>query len=159
MKITVEVNNLAKSPIKKAVFQAVAKKTLEKSGYHFLNPLRQPADGGKNICVSLAVVGPAKIKKLNKIYLKQNEPTDILSFAEYKNIKKIQQAMTNPPAGGLFLGELILCYDDVKEYAKIRGLVLKKELAVVFAHGLLHLLGFRHGKKMFEVQDKMTKVF
>jgi len=147
MKLILEINNLAKSPIKRAFFQAVVKKTLAGSGYDFLK--------NKNISVSLAIVSKAEIKKINKTYRKKNEPTDILSFAEYKNVKELKAAKGKE----IFLGELILCYDDIKEYSKKRGLVLKRELAVVFAHGILHLLGFRHGKEMFEIQDKMTKVF
>ena len=146
MKITVEINNLTKSPVKKAFFQAVAKKTLENSGYKFLNP---PASG-KNISVSLAIVSKAEIKKLNKTYRKKNETTDVLSFAEYKSSKALKRTKSKE----IFLGELILCYADIKEYSKKRGLVLKRELAVVFAHGILHLLGFPHGKEMLEIQDK-----
>jgi probable rRNA maturation factor len=146
MKINLEINNLAKRPIKKDVFKNVAKITLENSGYKFLK--------NKNISISLAVVGKTEIKKLNKNYRKKNETTDVLSFAEYKNIEEIREVKEKE----LFLGELILCYDDIKEYAKIRGLVFKKELAIVFVHGLLHLLGFSHGKKMFEIQDKAANV-
>ncbi len=145
MKVSLEINNLSKSPIKKAFFKVVAKNTLENSGYKFLK--------NKNISVSLAVVGKAEIKKLNKNYRKKNESTDVLSFAEYRNTEEIRRSNGKE----IFLGELILCYDDIKEYAKKRGLVLERELAVVFAHGLLHLLGFRHGKKMFEIQDRMAK--
>lgn len=141
MKVNLEINNLAKSPIKKAFFQAVVKKTLENSSYAFLKK--------KNISVSLAIVGKAEIKKLNKKYRKKNEATDVLSFAEYKNVAKIRKKKGKE----LFLGELILCYDDIKEYARKNGLVLQKEIGTVVSHGILHLLGFRHGKKMFEIQE------
>ncbi len=85
--------------------------------------------------------------------------TDILSFASYKNIKEIKKAEENPPAGGVFLGELILCYDDIKDYAKKNGLNFKEELARTVSHGILHLLGFHHGKKMFSLQDKIVSKF
>jgi probable rRNA maturation factor len=142
MKINLEINNLTKSPIQKAFFRAVAKKTLENSGYDFLKH--------KNISISLAIVAKKEIKKLNKTYRKKNEATDVLSFAEYKNIKQIKAAKGKD----LFLGELILCYDDIKEYARKYVLNLKKEIGTVVSHGILHLLDFRHGKKMFGIQDK-----
>lgn len=145
MKLNLEINNLAQSPIKKAFFKDVAKKTLEKSSYKFIK--------SQNISISLAIVGKAEIKKLNRTYRKINQSTDVLSFAEYKNMKEIKAAKGRE----LFLGELILCYDDIKEHAKKRGLVFKRELAMVFVHGLLHLLGFAHGKKMFEIQDSSFK--
>jgi len=140
MKVSLKINNLSKSPIKKAFFKVVAKNTLENSGYKFLK--------NKNISVSLAVVGKAEIKKLNKNYRKKNESTDILSFAEYKNIQEIKAAKETE----LFLGELILCYDDIKEYTRKYGLNFQKETGAVVSHGILHLLGFRHGKKMFGIQ-------
>jgi ssRNA-specific RNase YbeY (16S rRNA maturation enzyme) len=33
---------------------------------------------------------------------------------------------------------------------------LEKELANVISHGILHLLGFEHGEKMFAVQNKVA---
>jgi len=146
MKVDLEINNVAKIPIRSYFFVSITEKTLRKSGCGFLKR--------KKISLSLAIVRKAEIKKLNKTYRKKNETTDILSFAEYKNIQEIKAAKGKE----LFLGELILCYDDIKEYAKRRGLVLKKELAIVFVHGLLHLLGFRHGKKMFEIQNKVVNI-
>lgn len=143
MKLNLEINNLTKSPIKKELFKVVAKKTLENSGYDFLKK--------KNISVSLAIVSKVEIKKLNKTYRKKNEPTDVLSFAEYKSIEKIKAVKEKK----LFLGELILCYDDIKEFARKNGLNLKKETGTVVSHGILHLLGFRHGEKMFGIQDEV----
>lgn len=153
MKLTLELNNLAKSPVKKDFFGKVVKKTIQESGYDFLNPLRQSADGGKNISISIALVSKKEIKRLNKNYRKKDQVTDVLSFAEYKNLAAIKKAKDK----SIFLGELILCYDDIKEYAKKRGLALKKEMANVVSHGILHLLGMKHGKKMFLLQKKIIK--
>jgi probable rRNA maturation factor len=144
MKINLEINNLTKIPIKKAFFKNVAKKTLENSGYDFLK--------NKNISISLAIVEKTEIKRLNKSYRKKNETTDVLSFAEYRNIGEIRRTKDKE----IFLGELILCYDDIKEYARKYGLNLKKETGKVISHGILHLLGFRHGKKMFDVQKNVS---
>lgn len=145
MKLSLEINNLAQSPINKVLFKTVAKKTLENSGYKFLK--------NKSISISLAVVGKAEIKKINKIYRKKNESTDVLSFAEYKNIGEIRGMRDRD----IFLGELILCYDDIKEYGRKKGLNLKRETGTVVSHGVLHLLGMRHGKKMFGIQNKSGK--
>jgi len=148
MKINLEINNLAKSPVKKSFLEITIRKTLQEAGFAF---------GTKNIVVSLALVSQSEIKKLNRQYRKINKATDILSFSEYKNAKEIKK----DPARELFLGELILCYDEVKSYAQKQKIPVKKELAEVLAHGLLHLLGFRHGKKMFAIQksiaNKVTK--
>ena len=148
MKLTLEINNIAKSPIRDVFFNSIARKTLKNSAFNFLNP---PA-GGKNISISVALVDAKEIKKINKIYRHKNETTDILSFAEYKSPKEMKAVVDKE----LFLGELVLCYDYIKKYAEKRETKLDQELANAVSHGILHLLGFRHGKKMFQIQDKIT---
>lgn len=147
----IEINNTTNSPIENGFFEMVAKKTLAELKYDFLN---LSADG-KKIGISLALVAPEEIRKLNKKYRKRDSVTDILSFPEYENIEKIKKVAAEKLNGELFLGELILCYDDIKEYANRQKLDLKGELANVIVHGILHLLGFEHGEKMFRVQNKI----
>ena len=147
MKVNLEINNTTNSPIKEEFFKTVAEKTLAELKFAFLEK--------KEVEISLALVAPKEIKKLNKEYRKHDSVTDILSFPEYENIKKIEKAAVEKLDGELFLGELILCYDDIKEYTDREKLDLKKELVNVVAHGILHLLGFEHGEKMFTIQNKI----
>lgn len=147
----IEINNTTNSPIEDGFFEAVAKKSLAGSGYDFLNP---PA-GRKKINISLALVSPQEIRELNNKYREYDSVTDVLSFPEYENIGQIEKAVAEKPGGELFLGELILCYDDIKEYAEKEKLSLKEELANVLSHGILHLLGFKHGKEMFKIQNEV----
>ena len=106
----------------------------------------------KEILVSVALVSSEEIKKLNKTYRKKNAVTDILSFCEYKNQKAIREAGDN----SIFLGELVLCYNDIKEYALKNQKDFSRELAKVVSHGALHLLGFSHSPKMFYLQEKVS---
>ena len=128
--------------------------------------------GRKNISISFANVSEEEIKRLNKLYRKKNAPTDVLSFAEFtplniplrgvsakggefnrvKNKKEIEKGK-NKNHESLFLGEIVLCYNDIVKYSKEYKLDKEKELAKAISHGVLHLLGFRHGKKMFEIQN------
>lgn len=75
--------------------------------------------------LSVAFVGEAEIKKLNKIYRKKNKATDVLSF-DY--------------------GEIIVCVPVAKKQAARHGVSLSSELELLFVHGLLHVLGFDHEK-------------
>lgn len=147
MKINLEINNLSKNPIADAFFISVAKETLADVNLDFIE--------NKNICVSLAIVNEKEIRKLNKQYRKVDKATDVLSFPEFSNRNALKKNTENE----LFLGEIILCYDDIKKYATKESLEFKKELAKVFAHGILHLLGFQHGEKMFTLQEKIAKNF
>jgi len=142
MQLNLEINNQTQSPVKKAFFDAIWK-------IAFANKtLSLPAS--KRFNLSLALVSRAEIKKINRIWRKKNVVTDVLSFAEWKGLKEIKENKERE----VFLGEIILCYDDIKAYARKNGLKIEKELAQVFLHGILHLLGFRHGKIMFALQNK-----
>ncbi|MEI7425810.1 MAG: rRNA maturation RNase YbeY [Candidatus Moraniibacteriota bacterium] len=147
MKLILEINNTSKSPVKKTFIKKVVILTLEKSGY--LELLK------KNLSLSFAWVSESEILRINKQYRGKNKATDVLSFCEYDNSEQLK-VDKNPE---LFLGELILCYDYIKESLDEFNSEkeLQEELARIIAHGVLHLLGFTHGKKMFVIQDAVAK--
>ncbi|MCX6762045.1 MAG: rRNA maturation RNase YbeY [Candidatus Moranbacteria bacterium] len=149
MKLTVEINNTDKSPVKKAFIKKVVARTLEKSGYLEL--------AKKRLNLSLAWVSEVEIKKINKQYRKKDKATDVLSFCEFEDAGRLKKSSESD----LFLGELILCYNYIKESAQdcTSETELQKELAKIIAHGVLHLLGFSHGKKMFAIQDEVASAF
>ncbi|MDP1833314.1 MAG: rRNA maturation RNase YbeY [Candidatus Moranbacteria bacterium] len=147
MPIDVEVNNQTGIPIADGFFAAVAEETIGKTGYVFLRE--------KNISISVALLSEEEMQALNKKHRHKDSVTDILSFFEYENIGEIESVAEND----LFLGELILCYDDIRKYAQEQGIGLQKELANVVAHGVLHLLGFAHGAEMFGIQEQAVKKF
>lgn len=149
MPIRLQVNNTTSSPIGDEFFQKVAEETIAEAGFESL--------GNKEIFLSLALVAPAEIKRLNKVYRKYDSVTDVLSFAEYKTAAAIKRAVDKSKDVAVFLGELILCYTDVEEYARKNKIGLRRELANVVSHGILHLLGMKHGEKMFAIQNKIIK--
>ena len=77
----------------------------------------------KTMRVSLAFVLPAVIKKINYRYRRKNKVTDVLSFEG--------------------LNELLICYTRAVKQAKDHGHSIKRELSILFVHGLLHLLGYQ----------------
>lgn len=148
MNLNLEINNLTKSPVGDGFFAIVAEKTFNEIGFDFLK--------NKNINVSVALVTSDEIRKINNEYRKYDNVTDILSFPEHETERELRKQVENKKEDDVFLGELILCYNDIKEYADKENLEPEKELAKVFSHGILHLLGFSHGKKMFALQDKVV---
>lgn len=142
MRLNIEINNLTKNRLDKKLINGVVLITLKKSGFKFLNK--------KNILISIAAVNSAEIKKLNRLYRHKNQPTDVLSFAEYPNAGRLKKEKK----GAIFPGELVICPADVKDWSVKNNLNYKKELARTISHGILHLLGFKHGKKMFAVQKQ-----
>lgn len=119
----VEINNLTNFVVDKAFFMGVAKKVLKGEN-----------KGTEN--VSIAFVSPVEIHKLNKKYRKKDKPTDVLSFEKVSDFKDE-------------CTEIIICPFVVRENTKNSKLSLKKELAKIMIHGILHTLGYDH-----EVSDK-----
>jgi probable rRNA maturation factor len=141
MKVSIEIVNKSKKRIEKKILTKIAEKTVS-----LISPR---AD---RIQLSLVFVEKDKIRRLNKEYRQINKPTDILSFLYNSgyNRKKGQNKARH------LEGELIICPAVIIEDAKRDGLSFKEELAYVLSHGFLHLLGKKHGKKMFGLQDKVV---
>ena len=50
----------------------------------------------------------------------------------------------SPPDGTLRIGEVIISYPQAKKQAREHGHKVKKEVAILIIHGVLHLLGYDH---------------
>ncbi len=146
MRLKLEINNTDKSPVKRAFIKKVVLKTLEKSGYFEL--------AEKSLSLSFAWVTEMEMRRINKLYRKKDKATDVLSFCEYEDPSELKRSLE----AELFLGELVLCYNYIKESVanSTQETDMQKELARIIAHGVLHLLGFSHGKKMFVIQDAVS---
>ena len=106
----------------------------ERLDSNFLNDLNELADnllldkGIDKAEVSITFVGNSKIKELNKTYREKDEITDVLSF----------------PIDEELLGEVIISLPRAIEQAEDYGHSLRREVAFLMVHGLLHILGFNH---------------
>lgn len=151
MQINLEVNNVTKSPYKKGFFKMVVEKTFAEINCDFLK--------SREIEISIALVKPAEIRKINNKYRGYNSATDILSFSQYNSAEDLKKHMQKNKGKPVFLGELILCYDDIIKYVQKERLDLEREFTKVVAHGILHLLGFKHGEKMLLLQQSVADKF
>lgn len=124
-------------------FHKIAEKTIEFSRYNF------PKNG--TISFSIESVSKKEIALLNENYMKKKGPTDILSFPTFSE-EEMNKVCTFE---NIFLGEIILCQDVVKEDSEKDGVSYAREMTFVFSHGILHLLGYEHGEEMFALQDKV----
>ena len=129
----VEINNLTHFTVDKKYFLGVVKKVLKGEN-----------KGTEHI--SVAFVSPEEIQQLNKTYRKKDTPTDVLSFEKVSDFKDE-------------FSEVIICPAVVRENAKESHLTLKKEMAKMLIHGILHTLGYDHEiskaeeERMFARQD------
>lgn len=99
-------------------------------------------------------VSQAKIRELNRKYRHLDKVTDVISFALEDSRQYYVSAMPRQ------LGDIFICIDRAKEQAEDYGHSLEREMAFLFTHGLLHLLGYDHltkedEKVMFDLQDQI----
>ena len=125
--------NLTPFKIEKIFFENIAKRVLKS----------KPALN--NFEISLVLLDDAEMKKINSQYRGEKRSTDVLSF----NL-------------GPDLAEIFICPEQARHQAKKFGHPPKRELALLFIHGLLHILGYNDAggaerKKMFKEQSAILK--
>ena len=104
-----------------------------------INGESQPPDS----FVNLELTDDGTIRQLNKKYLGKDHVTDVLSFT------------ADIPAINL-IGDIIIDTNVAKSQKEDR--TVKKELQILFLHGLLHCLGYDHlsalDKKIMVAKEK-----
>lgn len=96
---------------------------------------------GKKYNLSLVFIEEKLIEKLHKKYLKKSGATTVLSFSFSK-----------------LNGEIFLCPEYIKKYAKLYKINYDECVKKIFIHGALHLKGFKHGAKMEKEENKLLKL-
>lgn len=97
--------------------------------------------------LTISFVSAEKIKEYNKEYRGVDKTTDVLSFPmlniTYKQkVKDFAEDIL--PNGTLYLGDVVICKKIAKLQAKEYKHSLKREVAFLALHGLLHVLGYDH---------------
>ncbi|MGB3072990.1 MAG: rRNA maturation RNase YbeY [Candidatus Moraniibacteriota bacterium] len=109
----------------------------------------------RTVILDVACVSDAEIAKLNGDYRRKAKPTDILSFGYFDGLAAIT---TSPARGAIDLGQIVLSPVFIARAAAEDGVSWKREFVYVFSHGVLHLVGFDHEERMFDIQDTVTDV-
>ena len=105
----------------------------------------------KSAEISLVITDDNEMKQINLTYRNINNTTDVLSFPQNEG-KNIRSSL---------LGDIVISYDKVLEQAEFADISIDREIAFLFIHGLLHLLGYDHEigeseeKEMFDLQEKL----
>ena len=97
--------------------------------------------------LGLAIAGQERVRQLNLSYLGKDEPTDVLAFSMLPEQAGGDLApFVAPPDGIQHLGEVIICYPQAVIQAEEHQHSVKREMAILITHGVLHLLGYEHDK-------------
>ena len=96
--------------------------------------------GVENGEVSVTLTNNDYIHQLNRKYRQIDRPTDELSFALNESE---EPDIENGPDINV-LGDIILSVERAEEQAADYGHSLRREIAFLTVHGMLHLLGYDH---------------
>jgi probable rRNA maturation factor len=85
--------------------------------------------------VTIVITDDSRLQALNREFLGQDLPTDVLSFkADYIDPE------TNRP----YLGDVIISFPQAQAQATVGGHTVAAEIQLLAVHGVLHLLGHDH---------------
>jgi|GEM_PF-427228 len=129
--------------------------------------LKTAGQPSRGINVGLHIVGSEEIAKLNKEFRKKNAPTDVLSFRSLgvwkdKKINRKNYYLDYDEATKTIgIGDIFICIDVAKKQAKEYKHSLAREVAELFVHGLLHLIGHDHheeneAQEMKELEEQIS---
>ena len=99
--------------------------------------------------VTIALVGDARMRRLNLRHRGKNRTTDVLSFDGGAS-----------PDGRAHLGDIVISVPQAARQAREAGHALSQELRVLIVHGWLHLLGYDHERddgRMHREQDRLLR--
>ena len=105
--------------------------------------------------LSVILVGPITIRRINRDYRRKDAVTDVISFALLDDEDAVEYE------DDVELGDIFINRNRVFSQAEEYGHSVKREFVFLFVHGMLHLLGYDHmtkedEEKMFALQRKIV---
>lgn len=113
--------------------------------------------------ISVTFVDNQEIKRINAEHRDIDKVTDVLSFPMLEFDENGEAVADFEFDGGeVVLGDIVISLERAAEQAQSYGHSLKREVAFLTAHSMLHLLGYDHmveseEKEMFEKQEKILE--
>ncbi|MDL2717296.1 MAG: rRNA maturation RNase YbeY [Acidobacteriota bacterium] len=105
--------------------------------------LLSKAGAKRPLPLSILLCGDRRMRTLNRAWRGRDVPTDVLSFSSGEKE---------------FLGDIVIDVPYAARQARRRGHALAREVQILLAHGLLHLLGYDHEEDdgtMFRLQRRI----
>jgi probable rRNA maturation factor len=140
MEINVLIDEELKGKLEVSWLRSIAEQVLAAQGV------------GTNVELGLVIATRERVKQLNRDYLGRDEPTDVLAFSAKEEVGADLPPFVQPPDGVLHLGEVIISYPQAVIQAEEYQHSVKKEVAILIIHGVLHLLGYEHDKPELELK-------
>jgi probable rRNA maturation factor len=152
--MSIEVENETEHDVDAPALVSVARHVLDALG---VDPL---AD------VAISLVDEARMTELHVRWMDEPGPTDVMAFpmdeVDVRTARATGRPLDARSSDGqpVVLGDIVLCPDVAQRQAAEAGHSAADELALLTAHGVLHLLGFDHAEpeehaEMFGLQGEL----
>ncbi len=141
MTIEIEYETENKLPVRdREIIEAVVKEALDSENCPY------------DISLNVLLTDNEAIQEINKEQRGMDMPTDVLSFpmieysspADFSLVEDCVEDYFHPETGELLLGDIVISVDKVLEQAENYRHSIKRELAFLTAHSMLHLFGYDH---------------
>ena len=107
----------------------------------------------ERIIISIEIASVSEIQQLNRIYRKEDKPTNILSFPFSQPIGIPDKTLLD-----YFLGDIVICPEILKNEAIIQYKDIQDHWCHLLIHGILHLLGYNHNCNNTATKMEQTEV-
>jgi probable rRNA maturation factor len=124
-KINLQIDEAFAHEVDPKVLRAAARAALEHQA--------APAPGE----LTIAITDDPRLQQLNRDYLGEDHPTDVLSFPSDEH---------DPETGARYFGDIAVSFPRALEQANSAGYPVTAELQLLVVHGVLHLLGHDHAQ-------------
>jgi probable rRNA maturation factor len=104
--------------------------------------------GAERASLSVLLCGDTRMRTLNRRFRRVDRPTDVLSFPSFEESRSSLS----------FLGDVVIDVPCAARQARRRGHRTAREVKILLAHGVLHLLGYDHETDdgtMFRLQRRL----
>jgi probable rRNA maturation factor len=103
---------------------------------------------GVRAIVNVLVTNNEELKRLNRLFLGKDYPTDVLSFPAFPGLKTH------------YAGDIAVSAEIAARNARTLGHTIAEEIKILTLHGILHLRGYDHehdNGKMARREEKLRR--
>lgn len=102
--------------------------------------------------VNVLLTDDESIREMNRDFRNTDRATDVLSFpmidyetpADFSMVEDAPEEYSDPDSGELLLGDIVISLERMEAQAEEYGHSIRREMAFLVAHSMLHLCGFDH---------------
>ena len=114
-----------------------------------------PSGGKKNGSLTVLLTDDDTLRDLNRRFAGVDNTTDVLAFEDF-------EAFPGQGERSPVLGEIAISVPQATRQAERAGRSVEREIAMLAAHGVLHLLGYDHAdpeeeRVMFDKTDRILE--